>query len=147
MLIAAAEDVGLADPQAIILVNSCADAYEQVGLPEGIYFLSQAALYIANAQKSNSVLSGIRAAQSCLERAQNQHVPNHLRDKHRDEVLKGDNAYLYPHDFPDNWVPQNYLPDEISKEIFWNPTIHGWEGKRNKILKERKNIQNNNESV
>jgi len=140
MLIAAAEDVGLADPHAIVVVNSCASAFEQVGFPEGIYFLSQAALYIASAEKSNSVLSAVRAAQSSAKRSPNIHVPSHLRDTNRDHFSKGDGvSYIYPHDSPDNWVPQNYLPDEILNEIFWNPTIHGWEGKRNKILKERKN--------
>ncbi len=139
MLIAASEDVGLADPQAIVVVNSCAAAFEQVGLPEGIYFLSQAALYLASTEKSNSVLSAIRAAQISVKKAQNQHVPNHLRDSHRDHSLESDDTgYIYPHDFSDNWVPQNYLPDEISGEIFWNPSIHGWEGRRSKILRNRK---------
>ena len=145
MLIAASEDVGLADPQAIVVVNSCAAAYEQVGLPEGIYFLSQAALYLANTEKSNSVLSAIRAAQSSLNSVQNPQVPSHLRDTHRDQALNNNDAgYLYPHDFPDNWVPQNYLPEEISKQIFWNPTIHGWEGRRRKALHDRKLQQYNN---
>ncbi len=143
MLIAAAEDVGLADPQAIVVVNSCAVAFEQVGMPEGIYFLSEAALYLASTEKSNSVLSAICAAKSSVKSVKNQYVPLHLRDKHRDQTLNSDGIdYIYPHDFPENWVPQNYLPEEILHEIFWKPTNHGWEGERNRILKERKNTKN-----
>ncbi|KGG32601.1 ATPase [Prochlorococcus marinus str. SS51] len=141
MLIAASEDIGLADPQAIVVIESCASAFDRVGLPEGIYFLSEAALYLACAEKSNSIL-GILSAQRAVRTTQKQDVPRHLRDSHRDGVHSGDgDGYLYPHNFADNWVSQNYLPHELTKEKFWEPTSNGWEGKRKEILREWKTKQ------
>ncbi len=138
MLIAASEDVGLADPQAIVVVQSCANAFDRVGLPEGIYFLSQAALYISNTEKSNSVLA-IKSAQECVRNAQTQDVPIHLRDPNRDKNHSGDGiGYRYPHDFPEHWVPQTYLPDNLSKERFWNPSVNGWEAARTTVFRLRK---------
>ncbi len=146
MLIAAAEDIGLADPQAIVVVQACATAFDRVGMPEGIYLLSEAALYLACAQKSNSVL-GILSAQNSVRDAQQQDVPQHLRDSSRTfENSSEKDRYRYPHDFPDNWVPQNYLPNEIANEIFWNPSSNGWEGAKVELLRKRKFLQNNNES-
>ncbi len=139
MLIAAAEDVGLADPQAIVVVQSCAAAFDRVGLPEGIYFLSEASLYLASTEKSNSVLA-INSAQSSVRNSPKQEVPIHLRDPNRDRSQAGDGiGYRYPHDFCENWVDQTYLPNELSEEVFWHPTSHGWEGDRKKVLLKRKN--------
>ena len=138
MLIAAAEDVGLADPQAIVVVQSCADAFDRVGLPEGIYFLSQAALYLSCAEKSNSA-SAIFEAQRAVRDSQKQNVPAHLRDSHRDPSHSGDgNGYRYPHDFANNWVDQNYLPNELLQRTFWKPSLNGWENYRNERLQELK---------
>ena len=141
MLIFAGEDVGLADPQAIVVVDSCASAFERIGLPEGVYSLSQAALYLASTVKSNS-LCGFFAAQKMVRDSQHQNVPTHLRDAHRDGALLGDGKdYLYPHLFDNHWVPQQYLPSEIRGETFWKPTSQGWEGKQRKIIFERRAIQ------
>ncbi len=140
MLISAAEDIGLADPQAIVVVQSCAAAFDRVGLPEGIYFLSEAAIYLACAEKSNSILAILKAQRSVRD-SQKQDVPKHLRDSHRSPLDSGDGiGYLYPHDFPDNWVSQQYLPDDLSRENFWQPSSNGWEAQRIKLLSKRKNI-------
>ncbi|KGG13304.1 ATPase [Prochlorococcus sp. MIT 0601] len=145
MLIAASEDIGLADPQAIVVTQSCASAFERVGMPEGKYFLSQAAIYLACTEKSNSVL-GINSALETVQNSKNQNVPKHLQDNHRKSDSSKDNCdYKYPHDFEDNWVPQNYLPLELQTEIFWEPTINGWEGRRRFLFSERKRIQNSNQ--
>ncbi len=141
MLIAAAEDIGLADPQAIVVVEACAAAFERVGLPEGLYHLSQASLYLASADKSNS-LSGFFAAQKAIKSSQNQLIPSHLRDSHRDGNAFGDGLdYLYPHAYADNWVAQQYLPDEMQGEIFWRPGDKGWEGERKTQMLSRRAAQ------
>jgi len=141
MLIAAGEDIGLADPQAIVVVEACAAAFERIGLPEGIYPLAQAALYLATTEKSNSVL-GFFEAQNTVRRAQRQEVPSHLRDAHRDKAAFGDGiGYRYPHAFVEHWVTQQYLPKGLQGELFWKPSEHGWEGKRRSVLLERRAAQ------
>ena len=138
MLILAAEDVGLADPQAITIVEACANAFDRIGLPEGIYLLSEAAIYLACAEKSNSVLA-IHQAQSSVRESKNHNVPLHLRDSHRDGSISGaGKGYLYPHDFDEHWVPQQYLPKELSMEKFWEPSPHGWEGNKRDMLHRRR---------
>ena len=98
MLIAAGEDVGLADPQAVVVVEACAAAFERIGLPEGLYPLAQAALYLANTEKSNSTIGLFEAIKHVRASAQ-QDVPSHLRDAHRDGDAFGDGkGYRYPQD-------------------------------------------------
>ena len=141
MLIAAGEDVGLADPQAIVVVEACAAAFERIGLPEGLYALAQAALYLASTDKSNSV-SGFFEAQKFVCSAQRQEVPSHLRDSHRDRSAFGDGiGYRYPHAFAEHWVAQQYLPKELQGEVFWQPSQMGWEGQRRRLLLERRAAQ------
>ncbi len=140
MLIAAGEDIGLADPQAIVIVESCAAAFERIGFPEGIYPLAQAALYLASTEKSNSLL-GIFEARKVVKEAYSQEVPIHLRDAHRDAAFGDGVDYLYPHAFLDNWVSQQYLPNNLQGEVFWNPTSHGWEGERRHLILERRSAQ------
>ncbi len=138
MLISAGEDIGLADPQAIVVVQACADAFERIGLPEGIYALTQAALYLATTAKSNS-LSSFFSAQKAVKEFQKQDVPLHLRDAHHDGESFGDGAnYLYPHSYLNHWVPQQYMPNELHGKFFWDPTPEGWEGRqRQKVLEKR----------
>ena len=141
MLIAAGEDVGLADPFAFVVVEACASAFERIGLPEGLYPLAHAALYLANTEKSNSAL-GIFEAIKSVRNSQRQDVPRHLRDAHRDKSAFGDGSdYKYPHAFADHWVSQQYLPSELQGEVFWNPGSHGWEGKRRLVMLERRAAQ------
>ncbi len=141
MLIAAGEDIGLADPNAIVIVQSCAAAFDRIGLPEGIYPLAQATLYLASTEKSNSVKAIFKAVQKVKD-SQKQNVPFHLKDANRDQEAFGDGmGYRYPHSFSKNWVPQQYLPDSLLNEIFWEPTEHGWEGQRRSLLNERRSEQ------
>ena len=141
MLIAAGEDIGLADPQAIVVVEACAAAFERVGLPEGLYPLAQAALYLAGTEKSNSVL-GFFDALKTVRDAQNQDVPGHLRDANRDGAAFGDGVgYRYPHAYAEHWVEQQYLPTPLQGEVFWQPGQLGWEGERRERMAERRAAQ------
>ncbi len=138
MLIAAVEDIGLADPQAIVVVESCAASFDRIGLPEGIYPIAQAALYLASTEKSNSVKAVFNAVEA-VRHSQKQNVPSHLKDANRDQEACGDGiGYQYPHAFAENWIPQQYLPETLKTEVFWNPSHHGWEGDRRSILSERR---------
>ena len=141
MLIAAGEDIGLADPQAIVVVEACAAAFERVGLPEGLYPLAQAALYLAGTEKSNSVL-GFFDALKTVRDAQKQDVPGHLRDANRDGAAFGDGVgYRYPHAYAEHWVEQQYLPTTLQGEVFWQPGQLGWEGERRERMAERRAAQ------
>ena len=141
MLIAAGEDIGLADPQAIVVVEACAAAFERVGLPEGLYPLAQAALYLAGTEKSNSVLGFFDALKSVRE-ANRQDVPSHLRDANRDGDAFGDGVgYRYPHAYAEHWVEQQYLPTALQGEVFWQPGRLGWEGERRERMAEHRAAQ------
>ena len=141
MLIAAGEDVGLADPQAVVVVEACAASFERIGLPEGLYPLAQAALYLANTEKSNSTL-GLFDALKVVRQAQKQQVPAHLRDAHRDGQAFGDGqGYRYPHAYAEHWVAQTYLPAALQGQVFWQPGALGWEGERQGLLRQRRAAQ------
>jgi putative ATPase len=141
MLISAGEDIGLADPQAIVVVEACAAAFERVGLPEGLYPLAQAALYLAGAEKSNSLLGFFDALKS-VKTANRQQVPAHLRDANRDGKAFGDGAgYRYPHAYAEHWVAQQYLPTSLQGEVFWQPGQLGWEGALRQRLQQRRAAQ------
>ena len=141
MLIAAGEDIGLADPQAIVVVEACAATFERVGLPEGLYPLAQAALYLAGAEKSNSVLGFFDALKAVRERNRQQ-VPAHLRDANRDGQAFGDGVgYRYPHAYAEHWVAQQYLPNSLQGQVFWQPGSLGWEGALRPRLAQRRAAQ------
>lgn len=137
MLISACEDTGLADPHAISVVESCAQAFDRVGMPEGRYFLAHAALYLATAPKSNSSMAFFDALASVEK--EDAEVPNHLRDASRDAEGFGHGAgYLYPHAYRDHWVAQQYLPDTLMGRVFYSPSTQGYEGTiRNEVLSRR----------
>ena len=138
MLISASEDVGLADPAALGVVESCARAFERIGLPEGQFHLAQAALYLATAPKSNSALGYFDArAEIEKERAE---VPYHLKDASRDGPGFGHGeGYLYPHAYRDHWVAQAYLPEALSGRVFYKPAGTGYEGRiRDEVLRRGK---------
>ncbi|MFM7424878.1 MAG: AAA family ATPase [Elainella sp.] len=127
LLILASEDVGLADPNAIAVVNACVAAFDRVGMPEGRYPLAQATLYLATAPKSNSVM-GFFDALATVERAREAEVPTHLRDANRDKQSFGHGAgYLYPHAYRDHWVAQQYLPGSLQGQVFYQPSDQGYE--------------------
>jgi putative ATPase len=127
MLIFAGEDVGLADPNAVRLVIACADAFDRIGLPEGQFHLTEAALYLATAPKSNSALGYFDALQ-LIEKERQGEVPTHLKDASRDtEGFGHGKGYVYPHAYRDHWVAQQYLPDTLQGRVFYQPGDQGHE--------------------
>ena len=141
LLIAAGEDIGLADPQGIVVVEACAAAFDRIGLPEGIYPLVQATLYLTNTNKSNSILGFFDAVRS-LKEEKAQLIPSHLRDSHRDGAAFGDGkGYRYPHAYSEHWVAQQYLPETLQGLIFWQPGKSGWEAERSQQLQWQRAAQ------
>lgn len=133
MLILCSEDIGLADPNAIVVVNSLAEAFERVGMPEGNYFLSHACLYCATAPKSNTA-GALFKALSHMEQIGPASVPLLLRDstsnaaQARHEGRESHSAqYKYPHDYPSAWVDQQYLPDNVERPNWYAPKQLGYE--------------------
>ncbi|MBG1262158.1 AAA family ATPase [Nostoc commune] len=127
MLILASEDIGLADPQAVVVTNACAEAFDRVGMPEGRYHLAQAVIYLATAPKSNSIM-GFFDALAAVEIENVAPVPTHLKDANRDQKGFGHGAgYLYPHAYPDDWVEQQYLPTSLQGQLFYQPSTQGYE--------------------
>lgn len=124
--ICAAEDVGLADPQAIVVANACAQVADFVGWPEAQLPLSEAVLYICNAPKSNSATMGIEYARSDVRNNKIGNVPAHLRDAHYPgaATLGHGLDYKYPHSYG-GWVEQQYLPDELVGVEYYRPTKNG----------------------
>ncbi|WP_308615789.1 replication-associated recombination protein A [uncultured Enorma sp.] len=126
ILIAASEDIGNADPQAIQVAAAAFKAAEVIGYPECRINLAQAAIYNALAPKSNACEAAIDAALADVRASGMRSVPTHLRDRHRPgSETYGD--YRYPHDYPDGWVEQRYLPDGLERGAFWKPAGRGWE--------------------
>ncbi len=131
LLIAASEDIGLADPNAIVVVQSCCAAFDRVGFPEGLFFLSQASLYLAISPKSNSTKSIFKAVES-INNLNVSLVPNHLKNNASN--------YINPHNYQGNRLQQEYLPDDLKGIKYWEPKSYGWENKKYEDLrKKRKN--------
>ena len=127
LLILASEDIGLADPAGIIVASACARALEWCGLPEAQYHLAEATLYLATAPKSNSCGAYWKALAAVEAEGETQ-VPIHLQDSSRDgKALGHGQGYKYPHDFPDHWVEQQYLPDALKGTRFYEPSEQGRE--------------------
>lgn len=129
IMICASEDVGNADPHAIMVAVSAAQAVERVGMPEAQIILSQAATYVACAPKSNAACVAIDRAMETVRTVKTAPVPPHLRDSHYRgaEKLGRGTGYLYAHDFPDHYVKQQYLPDSLTDAKFYEPTENGYE--------------------
>jgi len=127
LIILAGEDIGLADPNGLVVAASAATAYEYIGLPEGIYPIAEATLYLATAPKSNSV-GAIFKAQRLIEAEGAAPVPVHLMDASRDaKGLGHGKGYLYPHEFSGHFVPQIYLPTQAQGQEFYQPSDQGYE--------------------
>ena len=140
LLILASEDIGLADPGAINVVTSCAQAFDRVGLPEGQFHLAQATLYCALAPKSNTTL-GYFDALKAVQEAEAE-VPDHLKDANRDKVAFGHGeGYQYPHAYRDHWVAQQYLPTSLAGKLFYFPGNLGFEGTRRAEVLVRREAQ------
>jgi putative ATPase len=129
LIILASEDIGEADPQALLVAVAAAHAVEHVGLPEAQLHLAQAVVHLATAPKSNRVATGIWTAREDVRHGPSVEVPVHLRDAHYAgaEKLGHGVGYDYPHDHPEGWVPQQYLPDEVQGRTYYEPSEHGFE--------------------
>lgn len=130
LIVACSEDIGLANPQALIQSVTAMDAYHKIGWPESKYIISQAILFAVESPKSNSIPHAISRIMSTIESMKSAEVPLHLRDAHyKGAEQLGHKGYQYPHDFPGHYVEQQYLPDAIKNETFYEATEQGMEEK------------------
>lgn len=122
LVISAAEDIGLANPNALLLANAAFDAVQKIGWPEGRIPLAEATVYLATSAKSNSAYLAVDAALARVRQTGNQPVPLHLRNAPTQLMadLGYHDGYKYPHDFPNHFTPQQYLPDALRDERFWH---------------------------
>jgi len=140
MVVLASEDVGMADPMALVIADAAAHAVEFVGLPEAQLNLAQAVVYLATAPKSNRAYMGLRRAQQDVKDRPAGQVPRHLRDAsyYSAKKLGHGEGYDYPHDDPRGWVPQSYRPPEVEGRTYYEPSEHGAEREIAERMKERK---------
>ncbi len=147
IMIHAAEDVGLADPRALVVASAAAQAVERIGLPEARIVMAEAAIYVAMAPKSNSVVIAIDEAMNTVEKEIATGVPAHLRDSSyaKLEKMSGRRTepYLYPHDYKDHYVKQQYLPDNLTGKKFYKPSESGEE---KEIGEKLKNLESRQET-
>lgn len=141
MMICASEDVGNADPMALCVAVNASLAVERVGMPEAAIILSHAAIYIATAPKSNGAVNAVYEALDCVRQTGNLPVPPHLQDAHYGghEALGRGIGYKYAHDYPNNYVRQQYLPYELTGKEFYRPSGNGYEVKIREHMKRLKN--------
>jgi putative ATPase len=132
LVVLASEDVGMADPMGLVVADAAARAVEFVGLPEAQLNLAHAVVYLATAPKSNRVYTAIGRARADVREGPGGRVPPALRDAHYKGAAKlGHGAgYVYPHDDPRGWVPQQYRPDELADHVYYEPSPHGREAQR-----------------
>lgn len=131
LVISASEDIGLANPNALLLANAAFDAVQKIGWPEGRIPLAEATVYLATSPKSNSSYLGIDAALSLVRKTGNLPVPMHLRNAPTSLMaeLGYSDGYIYPHDCPQHFAPQQYLPSELGDTSFWTPADNPQEAK------------------
>ena len=131
LVILASEDIGMADPQSLLIAEAGARAVEFVGLPEAQLNLAQVVIHLATAPKSNRVTEAIFAARAAAREAGAGEVPVHLRDAHYKGAasLGHGDGYRYPHDDKRGWVEQDYLPEEVAGQVFYDPSPHGFESR------------------
>jgi putative ATPase len=139
LLILASEDVGLADPLGLVVAEAAARAVEHVGLPEAQLNLAHAVIYLATAPKSNAVTTALGRARADVLDGPGGRVPPALRDAHyRGAAKLGHGAgYVYPHDDPRGWVPQQYRPAEVSEHVYYEPSPHGREARIRETMMQR----------
>jgi len=127
LLILAGEDIGQADPMGMVVASAAAQAFDYVGMPEGIYPIVHATIYLATAPKSNTATAYFKAYQ-LVEQEGITGVPNHLKDANRDaKALGHGEGYQYPHEDPSHFLPQQYLPDALLGTYFYQPSAQGYE--------------------
>lgn len=144
IMICAAEDVGMADPNALTVAVSAAQAVHQLGMPEARIVLAQAVIYIATAPKSNSACIAIDKALETVKGQKGGEVPAHLKDAHYKGAAKlgHGEGYKYAHDYKNHYVKQQYLPDELNGTVFYSPTSNGYERDAGEYLRRiRKEAQ------
>jgi putative ATPase len=139
LVILASEDVGMADPMALLVADAAARAVEFVGLPEAGLNLAQAVVHLATAPKSNRAASALWRAQGDVRDRPQGQVPAHLRDAHYRAARKLGHGvgYEYPHDDPRGWVPQSYRPPEVADRVYYDPSSHGFEADVRRRMDER----------
>jgi putative ATPase len=144
LVILASEDIGEADPQSLVIATAAAQALQFVGLPEAGLNLSQAVIHLASAPKSNAVINAWFAAQSEVTGRPQYLVPAHLRDAHYKgaKTIGHGKGYRYPHDYPGNWVQQQYRPDEVASSEYYVPSSNGFEDKIRVRLQQRRGDTN-----
>ena len=145
IVICASEDVGNADPHALMVATAAAQAVDFIGMPEAKIILSQAVTYIACAPKSNAAIAAISKAWQDVEQVRVKTVPPHLKDAHYSSASKLGRGveYKYSHDYPGNYVPQQYLPDELVGQIYYEPSDNGVEKKIKESLKRLRGVDSN----
>ncbi len=127
LIILSGEDIGLGDPLGLVVASAAAQAFDYIGMPEGVYPIVEATLYLATAPKSNTATSYFKAFQ-LIEQAGTGDVPQHLQDNNRDAVALGHGkGYQYPHESPDHFLPQQYLPKSVVGTYFYTPSSQGYE--------------------
>ncbi|WP_123041242.1 replication-associated recombination protein A [Cohnella candidum] len=130
LAVACSEDIGLANPQAMVQAVSAMEAYHRIGWPESKYIAAQAILFAVESPKSNAVATAIGKIMATLEESKSAEVPLHLRDGHYSGAKKlGHVGYQYPHDYPGHYVEQQYLPDKLKNRVFYEATEQGMEDK------------------
>lgn len=131
LVISASEDIGLANPNALLLANAAFDAVAKIGWPEGRIPLAEATVYLATSAKSNSAYMGINNALELVRRTGNLPVPLHIRNAPTKLMaeLGYHDGYLYPHDYPGNFTPQQYMPNEVKDHVLWQPCNNPQENK------------------
>ena len=131
IMIAASEDIGNADPMAMVVAAACAQEVERVGMPESQIILAQAVTYMATAPKSNAAVEAISKAMQVVRDTKTPPVPTHLQDAHYGSAHKLGHGvgYIYPHNYPNNYVKQQYLPDGLTDQVFYEPSDNGYEAK------------------
>ena len=138
LIVACSEDIGLANPQAMVQAVTAMDAYHKIGWPEAKYNIAQAILFAVESPKSNSIPLAIAAVMESFERTKSADVPLHLRDTHYKGAEKlGHTGYKYPHDYPGHYVDQQYLPDAVKDAVFFQASEQGMEEKM-KINQQRR---------
>ncbi|WP_405082245.1 replication-associated recombination protein A [Paenibacillus chitinolyticus] len=139
LTVACSEDIGLANPQAMVQAVSAMEAYHKIGWPEAKYIVCQAILFAVESPKSNSIPLAIGRAMSAMDSIGKAEVPLHLRDTHyKGAEQLGHKGYMYPHNYPGHYVKQAYLPEQLEGEVFFNATEQGMEEKM-KINQQRRN--------
>ena len=141
IMICASEDVGNADPMALVIATNASLAVERIGMPEARIILSQAVLYIATAPKSNSAINAIDSALQVAASGKNYPIPGHLKDAHYNgaSALGSGIGYKYPHDYKNNYVEQQYLPDILNGMRFYESCNNGYENVINEYVNKIKN--------